>query len=406
MKLYSRFERQSRLQQICLWLVLGVAVRKAQTWTNTFAAAATYMVGASADGSKLVAACGDGDLYISTNSGIDWVQHSGLANSTVVASSADGNVLFDLAGLLCASTNSGKTWGSLTNAPSYNHRYGVQFIVCSGNGSKVLVAVGSGPGDANFLISPLFTSPDYGITWISNSAPITNWQSAAGSADGSKLVAAYEGVGRGGGIYTSTNFGATWISNSVPRLSWAAVACSADGNNLVAAADHGGIYTSTNFGVTWVSNNVPKLAWSSLCSSADGSRLVAAAGGYYQPGPIYSSTNYGANWVSNSVPVAGWMNVVSSADGYRRFASVYKSLPGVFCSAAMPSPPLMNITNAGGDLLVSWLVPSAHFLTQRSVDLFSWAGVTNTPVLDFTNLRYQIVLHPANNGGFYRLATP
>jgi hypothetical protein len=66
------------------------------------------------------------------------------------------------------------------------------------------------------------------------------WSALAGSADGSKLVAA---AGNNGTIYTSSDSGNTWLSNSVPRIQWTAVASSADGNSLVAVPYGGRIYT-------------------------------------------------------------------------------------------------------------------------------------------------------------------
>ena len=78
-------------------------------------------------------------------------------------------------------------------------------------------------------------------TWTQTSAPSTNWQSIASSADGSKLVAS--GFRVDGPIYTSTNSGATWTLTSAPSQSWNSVASSADGIQLVAVQYVGSIYT-------------------------------------------------------------------------------------------------------------------------------------------------------------------
>src|SRR5262245_6454653 len=103
----------------------------------------------------------------------------------------------------------------------------------------------------------LFASvnPGRAQTWTQTSAPITNWNSIASSADGRKFVA---GVW-GGGIYASTNSGATWTPTSAPRTAWSAVASSADGTKLVAAAccNNDPIYTSTNSGTTWTQTSAP-----------------------------------------------------------------------------------------------------------------------------------------------------
>jgi len=59
-------------------------------------------------------------------------------------------------------------------------------------------------------------------------------------------------VDNNGKVYTSTNFGSTWVTNLGVNGTWFCLAASADANRL-AAVDYytGGIYTSTNFGVTW-----------------------------------------------------------------------------------------------------------------------------------------------------------
>ena len=395
--------------QACLFILLAVIPSMfAQTWTTNTLSPSAFMLAASADGSDIVAACGDGDVYTSTNEGVNWVQHLGLPNATVVASSADGRVLFARGGYLYASTNGGATWNQLLNAPTYNGLYGVQFITCSADGTKLLVALGVGQYAANFYTSPLFTSADMGITWVSNNVPIARWQCGATSADGSKLVAAIYN----GGIYTSTNFGADWVSNSIPHNYWTGVASSVDGSKLVAVANgnggpSGAIFSSTNSGMLWVSNNAPPIPWSSVASSADGGKLVAAAGGQSFTGPIYSSTNYGANWVSNNAPIAHWATVASSADGNRQFASGYINFPGhIYGSTAASTPPRMKITNVSGSLLMTWPVPSTNFIIQGSTDLVSWANVTNAPTLNFTSLQYQIMLSPSNSSSFYRLVSP
>ncbi|HEX7619121.1 MAG TPA: hypothetical protein VF480_10445, partial [Verrucomicrobiae bacterium] len=101
---------------------------------------------------------------------------------------------------------------------------------------------------ALFGILSVFLNPAYAQTWTpSTNAPIAFWTAIASSADGTKLAVAISG----GGIYTSTNFGLTWISNSVPARNWSSVASSADGRKLIAGINVisgsglGGIYSST-----------------------------------------------------------------------------------------------------------------------------------------------------------------
>lgn len=206
----------------------------------------------------------------------------------------------------------------------------------------------------------------FGQNWIPTSAPITNWQALACSADGTKVVAAFRGgvytstnSGNGwkqssnapsmlfpsvatsangdkvvavsnsnapagpspGPIYLSSDFGVTWTQTTAPIAGWRAVASSADGNKLVAITGGGRIYTSANAGSTWGLTIVPHVDLYSVASSADGRKLVVAVrdpGGIYYPtnrGVLYSSTNSGATWISNSVPNMFWYSIGSSSDG-------------------------------------------------------------------------------------------
>lgn len=151
-------------------------------------------------------------------------------------------------------------------------------------------------------------------TWTQTSAPITNWQAVASSANGTKLVAAAGDRSFSGPIYTSTNSGATWTQTSAPITNWSSVASSSDGNRLAAVVSEGPLYTSTDSGATWdlsLTHGTNDLSYStSVASSADGTRLLA--GGY----PVYTSTDSGATWTASGAPDGrSWSPVASSADG-------------------------------------------------------------------------------------------
>jgi hypothetical protein len=63
------------------------------TWEPRDSVRSWASVASSADGSKLVAAVNDGQLYISTDSGVTWTVHSPPRGWVSVASSADGSKL-------------------------------------------------------------------------------------------------------------------------------------------------------------------------------------------------------------------------------------------------------------------------------------------------------------------------
>ncbi len=79
-----------------------------------------------------------------------------------------------------------------------------------------------------------------------------------------------------------------WMPSSAPSTNWQAVACSADGTKLIAAVKNGPIYTSMDAGVTWISNSIPSSFWAGVGSSADGNKLVAAVSANFALSPIYT----------------------------------------------------------------------------------------------------------------------
>jgi BNR-Asp box repeat/BNR/Asp-box repeat len=393
-----------KLRLIFLGTILLAHPLCAQVWKTNLPAPSAFMLAVSADGSKLASACGDGDVYVSTNSGGTWTNRTGLPNSTVIAGSADGNVLYVRAGNLNTSTDGGMTWHKVTNAPTYQAATGSQFISCSADGSHILTAIGNGQYSANTGSTPLFTSTNFGLTWATNNVITNSWQAGAVSADGSKAVA----VLNNGGIFTSTNFGINWVSNTASgKRNWTDVAVSADGNTLIASASiaPGGIFTSTNFGTTWKSNSLPNVNWWAVAISANGQRLAAAGGGYLGSGPIYTSYDGGNSWTSNSAPVKPWSTIVMSADGQKFFASAYDGR-AVWLANTNSPPPVLNVANMNGSLKISWPVPSTNYALLQSSDLSSWQNTTYASVLNFTNLNYEVVLPPTNIDGFFRLQTP
>jgi hypothetical protein len=158
----------------------------------------------------------------------------------------------------------------------------------------------------------------------------------------------------------------------------------------------GEIYTSTNSGTTWSLTTAPGNPWSSVASSADGVKLVATCGS------IYTSTDAGATWTSNGAPAMNWSSVASSVDGGKLVAVANGG--GIWTLQSTPAPRL-NITPSGGNFVLSWTAPALDFVLQENPDLVttSWTGVTNTPILNLTNLQYQVTVpRPADNR-FYRL---
>jgi hypothetical protein len=137
---------------------------------------------------------------------------------------------------------------------------------------------------------------------------------------------------------------------------------------------------------------------------------MAVAQSLSQPDAIYISTNSGNACTTNG-PILVWGALASSADGGKLVAAAasdakYDMMSGPIYVSQSAVAPQMAIGPATGGVQLSWLVPSINFVLQQSVDLSTWADVTNCPVLDPDNLQNEVMMSATNGAGFYRLKTP
>jgi len=367
-----------------------------QPWTPTSAPVQFWSsVASSADGTKLVAVAGDGNvhtgpIYLSTNSGASWTPASApITYWTAVASSADGTKL--VAGVyypckIYTSTNSGTDWTQAAGAPA---GLGLASIASSADGAGLVIG-----GRANYI----YTSADAGVTWTRNNSTYGYWNAFASSADGANLAAAADS-----GISTSTNSGAFWAWTGAPHdvgAFWS-VASSDDGTRLIAAAGGelgiGPICTSADSGSNWTVRATATSRWTTVASSADGTHLIAAAFG---PGPLYTSTDSGATWLSNAIPPKFWSSVASSADGSKLVAAVKNG--GIYTWHAIPA---LNISIFNTDLVLAWPSNSASsgFMLQQNSDLATANWTDLAVALTVTNQQYQATLSAPPGSVFYRL---
>ena len=370
-------------------IIMVVSYGFAQTWRQTSAPNyVPFSIAASADG-RIIMAVGSGTPAVSTDSGKTWTTNTAFPWGYGIASSADGTKMvgdFYLQGggeNVFVSTNSGNTWTQTSLPQGYWWSF-----ASSADGVKLVAAIWDGLNytSTNFGI---YTSTNSGISWLTNNAPSKPWISLASSADGTKLVAvAYKDR-----IYTSTNSGLTWTPTSAPSNSCESIASSADGSHLVATG-RSGTYASTNSGSSWTQFSI---IGKCVASSADGSKLIICGT------QIYTSTNFGINWTSTNIPGKTWYSAASSADGCELLAG--ENQTGVWICQVTPYPQL-NIAPSINNRALSWLVPSTNFVLQQSTDLASWTDMTDTPVLNLTNLQNELILSPTNSSGFYRLKTP
>jgi DNA-binding beta-propeller fold protein YncE len=393
-------------------------------------------VAASADGRVMVAVANPGPsgptgpIYISTNSGALWTPagNAPLGTWQSVACSADGSKIIaaqgggqgSFTGSIYTSTNTGATWvtnkviSSLGSAIPFPQSW--ESVASSADGTKLAAADLSSAVSGLVHGLAIYTSTNFSGVWTrATNAPMLGWESVALSADGTKLAAVANGSAN---IYTSPDFGTTWITNNVPispngiQSGWSSIASSADGSKLIAAAGGNGaagfIFISTNSGAAWTvtATNIPSgliaHPWIYVASSADGSKLAAVADVASPLGVVITSTNSGATWTTNAVPNLTWNAVALSADGARMVVTVgYPSYVGpIYTTQTTPSP-VLNLSAPNN--VISWIIPSLDFTLQQSPDLMNWTDVTNLPVLNLTNLQNQVTLPPTDGNSFFRL---
>jgi photosystem II stability/assembly factor-like uncharacterized protein len=228
-------------------------------------------VASSTDGTKLVAVQGNntGKIYTSSNSGETWSESNSIAAQWVsVASSANGQNLIAVVnnGQIYKSTDSGVNWTARYTSKVWRG------VASSSDGMKLVAVVNNGN---------IYTSTDGGDNWTER-VYTKLWFSVASSADGTKLIACDLGTGSGGQIYISTDSGVTWNPRYINKV-WIAVASSADGMRLAAVASGEQIHITVDGGLTWsVSSNNGN--WSSIALSSDGFKVAATV----QTGQIHT----------------------------------------------------------------------------------------------------------------------
>jgi hypothetical protein len=115
--------------------------------------------------------------------------------------------------------------------------------------------------------------------------------------------------------------------------------------------------------------------------------------------------------MQTDAPVTNWVHAACSADACKSFAVVGSdySISGGLIYAHQSTPkPVVNITPSGeNNLLLSWILPSIDFALQQAPDLASgqWAAVPIVPILNYSNLQYQVTIPKPQVVMFYRLAS-
>jgi hypothetical protein len=345
---------------------------------------------ATADGKRIMAITNnnysntDNGIYISGNYANDWSKYTDYfktfsLNFTSIVSNSSGDrfAACVYGGGLYISSDAGSTWNIVPDINTLNRNWSCIATTSSGNRLVAVINDASNNNGTNGI----YTSSDYGDTWTLNPNSTTQnkmWSSVASNSTGSRLVAVINDASNNNGtngIYTSSDYGSTWIVNpntSTTGKKWSAVASNSNGDRLVAVIndniDNGtnGIYISFDYGATWTLNSdgsTKGKRWSSVASNSNGDRLVAIINDSIDNGTngIYTSSDYGATWTLNSnVSTKGkqWSAVASNSTGDRLTAVINNTTNdgtnGIYTSTDYGANWTLNNFNPSGTQGKKW----------------------------------------------------
>jgi hypothetical protein len=172
------------------------------------------------------------------------------------------------------------------------------------------------PNSSDKIVAAMFgiyTSPDFGITWVSRPAAPSDAIKVSSSADGVTLIVTLSGSTY---VWFSTDSGVTWTSHQFAEY----VNCtkvSADGMHFYAGCEDGPIYHSQDFGGTWTTTGSGSNKWYGITCSSNGQKVLATARDTY----LMTSTNFGGTWSIGINDGNGYLigSVSSSDDGVYLF---------------------------------------------------------------------------------------
>jgi hypothetical protein len=235
-------------------------------------------------------------IYVSYDSGNTWFIKDLGEHFRDVSISSDGSIQTAVAnyGQIWLSTNSGVDWNLIPSSP-------LTFwdsISISADGKYQTAVGGSGS------YHKIYISYDYGSTW-SITGPFKRWSAVAISSDGKYQTAV---VSNSGNIYISNNYGTSWTIKESVRW-WRNVAMSGDGKYQTAVTRNNLIYVSNDSGDTWTAKESSRF-WTDVAMSSDGLIQTAVVDG----GQIYVSIDAGDTWTAKDY-VELWTGIDMSADG-------------------------------------------------------------------------------------------
>jgi len=245
----------------------------------TYDATGINCLACDSTGQLIYAGAYDGNVYLSTDAGVNWTSVSLPDSVYWIACSHTGQYVYaNVSYQFLYSTDYGMTW---TSGPSITS-YGIEQIVCDWSGQYLVVACG---------VDGVYRSTDYGQNWNKTSVP------------------------------SSANVG--------NHEYYYSIGCNSTGNRMITMeANSGVIYISTDAGTTWVPQYTPgskaNEAFMGVSISPDGTRYMA---GFWAPGS-YSLTS-GSPDIPNAIPCfLEGTQIMCFINGVEQYKAVETIRPG------------------------------------------------------------------------------
>jgi photosystem II stability/assembly factor-like uncharacterized protein len=308
-------------------------------------------VALSATGQYQVALVNRSYLYVSVDFGNTWIPTSltgnpgnnwgGLAISssgqyiTAIDSTYNGRIYVSLAIPAGTVDQYSYSLGKLNNAEGnlVLSNVGSSFTYSSSLLFKSTAISSTGQYQTGALYSSgskIYTSTNYGVSWIASNSITGNWIKVSMSSTGKYQSAIYEiNTNWDQDIYTSDDYGVNWTVRDSSR-NWISISMSSSGQYqtavvqaVIPAGIIGIVYNSIDYGVTW--SLVPSMGnynYYDVCVSSTGKYQYIV----YNSGTIIVSSNYG-NTFNKYVYVSGisyiYKIAVSSNTQYQTISTGY-----------------------------------------------------------------------------------
>jgi hypothetical protein len=169
----------------------------------------------------------------------------------------------------------------------------------------------------------IWISKDYGLNWNAITAPGTlNWKSVSISSTGQCQTACVNG----GNLWTSRDYGLNWNAITAPgKLNWQAVSISSTGQ-YQSAITSANIWISKDFGITWseiigAGAPAPTTTPIAISMSSTGHYQTICAS-YGQTGQLWMSSDYGTTWSLDASASSFWTSISIAGNGLRQTACV------------------------------------------------------------------------------------